>query len=105
MMLRWRGVDEAFAEACSCSCVKIGVGQSPGSSSILRSRKSWTLSSPAVSIWVMAEKPSAAVEVAESKDRYEVRLRHEDGSARSSRRWEYNEADWLGALVRGCQSQ
>ena len=49
----------------------------------------------------MAEKQSAAVEATESKDRCEVKLRPEDGSARSSRRWKYNEADWLDARVRG----
>jgi hypothetical protein len=49
----------------------------------------------------MAVQQSAAVEATESKDRCEVKPRHEDGSARSSRRWEYNEADWLDARVRG----
>ena len=57
---------------------------------------------PAVSIPAMAGNQSAAVEVTESKDRGEVKLRHEDRSARSSGRWEYNEADLPGARVYGC---
>jgi len=41
---------------------------------------------PAVSVPVVAGKQSAAVEATESKDRCEVKLRHEDRSAGSSRR-------------------